>query len=76
MTSVRTRSSPAAGPGTRLAEGGATHLLSRIHHEQGNLGLSTYVARVLGVGDGGGWAVPTNIVQVDLNDAAGITSTV
>jgi simple sugar transport system substrate-binding protein len=59
--------------GARLAENGATHVLC-IHHEQGNAGLD---ARCEGarqsVEDAGG---TLDIVQVDLNDAAGITSTV
>jgi simple sugar transport system substrate-binding protein len=61
------------GAGTRLAEGGATHLLC-VHHEQGNLALD---ARCQGAGEAMEEAGGTmDIVQVDLNDAAGITSTV
>ena len=61
------------GAGARLAEGGATHLLC-IHHEQGNLALD---ARCQGAGEAMEEAGGTmEIVQVDLNDAAGITSTV
>ena len=61
------------GAGARLAEGGATHLLC-IHHEQGNLSLD---ARCQGAGEAMEEAGGTmEIVQVDLNDAAGITSTV
>jgi len=61
------------GAGARLAEGGATHLLC-VHHEQGNLALD---ARCQGAGEAMEAAGGTmEIVQVDLNDAAGITSTV
>ncbi len=61
------------GAGARLAEGGATHLLC-VHHEQGNLALD---ARCQGAGEAMEEAGGTmDIVQVDLNDAAGITSTV
>ena len=61
------------GAGARLAEGGATHLLC-VHHEQGNLALD---ARCQGAGEAMEEAGGTmEIVQVDLNDAAGITSTV
>lgn len=59
--------------GARLAEGGATHVLC-IHHEVGNQGLD---ARCDGakaaIEEAGG---TLDVVQVDLNDAAGITSTV
>jgi simple sugar transport system substrate-binding protein len=61
------------GAGARLAEGGATHLLC-VHHEQGNLALDQ---RCQGAGEAMEEAGGTmEIVQVDLNDAAGITSTV
>jgi simple sugar transport system substrate-binding protein len=61
------------GAGARLAEGGATHLLC-VHHEQGNLALDQ---RCQGAGEAIEEAGGTmDIVQVDLNDAAGITSTV
>lgn len=59
--------------GARLAEEGATHVLC-VHHEVGNQGLD---ARCDGakaaIEEAGG---TLEIVQVDLNDAAGITSTV
>ncbi len=59
--------------GARLAEEGATHVLC-IHHEQGNAGLD---ARCAGAEEALTEAGATlEIVQVDLNDAAGITSTV
>jgi simple sugar transport system substrate-binding protein len=59
--------------GARLAEEGATHVLC-IHHEVGNAGLD---ARCSGAEEALGEAGGTlEIVQVDLNDAAGITSTV
>jgi simple sugar transport system substrate-binding protein len=59
--------------GARLAEEGATHVLC-IHHEQGNAGLD---ARCAGAEEALTEAGATlDIVQVDLNDAAGITSTV
>jgi len=59
--------------GVRLAEAGATHVLC-IHHEQGNQGLD---ARCAGAQESLEEAGGTlEIVQVDLNDAAGIQSTV
>jgi simple sugar transport system substrate-binding protein len=61
------------GAGARLAEGGATHVLC-IHHEQGNLSLDARCAGAQeAIEEAGG---TLEIVQVDLNDAAGITSTV
>jgi simple sugar transport system substrate-binding protein len=59
--------------GARLAEGGATHLLC-IHHEQGNAGLDARCAGAQEAMEEAGGTL--EIVQVDLNDAAGITSTV
>jgi simple sugar transport system substrate-binding protein len=59
--------------GARLGEAGATHVLC-IHHEVGNAGLD---ARCAGAEEALGEADATlEIVQVDLNDAAGIQSTV
>ena len=59
--------------GARLAEEGATHVLC-VHHEQGNLSLDARCAGAQeAVEEAGG---TLDIVQVDLNDAAGITSTV
>jgi simple sugar transport system substrate-binding protein len=59
--------------GARLAEAGATHVLC-VHHEQGNQGLDARCAGAQeAIEEAGG---TLEIVQVDLNDAAGITSTV
>ena len=59
--------------GARLAEAGATHVLC-IHHEVGNQGLDARCdGAAAAVEEAGG---TLEIVQVDLNDAAGITSTV
>jgi simple sugar transport system substrate-binding protein len=60
--------------GARLVEEiGATHVLC-VHHEQGNLALDARCAGAQeAIEEAGG---TLDIVQVDLNDAAGITSTV
>jgi simple sugar transport system substrate-binding protein len=59
--------------GARLAEEGATHVLC-INHEVGNAGLDARCAGAQeAIEEAGG---TLEVVQVDLNDAAGITATV
>lgn len=59
--------------GVRLAEAGATHVLC-INHEVGNAGLDARCAGAQeAIEEAGG---TLDIVQVDLNDAAGVQSTV